>query len=435
MRSRKKYDEINKNKKLNNDFYSEFCSIQRMIPYSETNYATHYLHRYPAKFIPHFPRLFIKHFLHNNEGIILDPMCGSGTTLIESCIAGYKSIGVEIDPISYLIAKVATTPLHIEKIKINYETFLKEIEQDFKKNLQQKLQIPNEKEFPNAFLWFREDIFNELIYIRNKIFKLRDKDFRDFLLLSLSSIIRGVSNADPRDIFPQRDKDLLVRERKNVIVEFKSALDSNIDAISDFLNRKKAGSKCQVIKGDARSLNILDSNVDFVFTSPPYSYAMDYARINKLSTLLLLMSNEELKEYRRLYVGTDRIKISEFSMVNGHFPSYEGFEFAGKEIESLYKTKKRLGIYLYKYFVDMHKITKEIYRILKPQCYLVYVVGNSTINRTHFFVDKVFQSICENVGFVIEDVLERKYYAYRMARKRNIQSNTIKKDIFIIARK
>lgn len=422
-------------KQLKSNFDLDFQSIQRMIPYKETKYATHYLHKYPGKFLPHFPKIFIKHFLSNHSEIVLDPMCGSGTTLIESCLAGYRCIGIEIDPIGYLISKVATTPLPKEKIKIEYTKLLKKIKRDLDKRAHYKVHIPNEEEFPNALLWFREDVLKELIYIRDIILTLKNKDFQNFLLLSLSSIVRSVSNADPRDIFPQRDKNLLVRKRKNIIDELKCALDQNIDAINDFSNHLPHKPQCNIIKGDARNIHIPENSIDFVFTSPPYAYAMDYARINQLSTLLLVMKNQKLREYRKLYVGTDRVPSNRYNIIDGHFPNYEGFEFASKEIESVYKKNKRYGLCLYQYFIDMYRITEEIYRVLKPRHYIVYIVGNSTINRTQFHTDKVFQSICKNIGFIIEDILERPYYAYRMTRKRNIQSNTIKKDVFIIAKK
>lgn len=414
----------------------DFNSILRMIPHSETNYATHYLHRYPAKFIPHFPRLFIRHLTNKNgSSMVLDPMCGSGTTLIESIIAGHKCVGVEIDPIASLIATVSTTPLPVKKIIKRYNKLINEIETSFKKKEQRKIPIPGEDEFPNILLWFRRDVLQEIIFIRNKIFKIKENDYKNFLLLALSSIIRDVSNADPRDIFPERDKNLLIRDRKEILEEFRRSLDRNIKYVEDLSMRLNGNLYCKVIWGDARNLKIKDNSIDLVFTSPPYAYAMDYARINQLNTLLLIMPNRQLREHRKVYVGTDRVPSSKYNIIDGSFPSYEGFEFARKEIEYLYKQNKRYGLCLYQYFVDMHQITKEIFRVLKPNSYFVYVVGNSTINRTIFYTDKVFQSICRSVGFSIEGILERPYYAYRMTRKRNTHSNTIKNDIFIIAKK
>ena len=83
----------------------------------------------------------------------------------------------------------------------------------------------------------------------------------------------------------------------------------------------------------------------------------------------------------------------------------------------------------------MYAITKECRRILKPNGYLIYVVGNSTVKKSTFHTNEIFRRICENVGFEIEKILERPYYVYRMSRKRNVQSNTVKSDFFIVAKK
>ena len=59
---------------------------------------THGLHRFPGKFIPQIPRYLLRNYL-TKDSRILDPFCGSGTTLIEACVAGHDCIGCDIDPL------------------------------------------------------------------------------------------------------------------------------------------------------------------------------------------------------------------------------------------------------------------------------------------------------------------------------------------------
>ncbi|MEM4233263.1 MAG: DNA methyltransferase, partial [Thermoplasmata archaeon] len=49
----------------------------------QVSYATHGIHRYPAKFIPQVPRLCINRYSDPGE-TVLDPFMGSGTTLLEA---------------------------------------------------------------------------------------------------------------------------------------------------------------------------------------------------------------------------------------------------------------------------------------------------------------------------------------------------------------
>src|SRR5690606_19395888 len=76
----------------------------------DKNTVTHGLHPYPAKFIPHIPRELIKAYSRPGE-TVWDPMCGSGTSLVEAALGGREAIGSDINPIAILASKAKTTPL------------------------------------------------------------------------------------------------------------------------------------------------------------------------------------------------------------------------------------------------------------------------------------------------------------------------------------
>ena len=76
----------------------------------------HSFHKYKAKFFPRFVRsLIISNLnLDTNELTICDPYVGSGTTLIESSLLGYKSFGYDIDPLSCFISEVKSRAIDIK---------------------------------------------------------------------------------------------------------------------------------------------------------------------------------------------------------------------------------------------------------------------------------------------------------------------------------
>ena len=79
----------------------------------EVTSFTHGFHKYPAKFIPQIPKWAIGKYINGNEGrTILDPFCGSGTTLVEGLLANHNVIGIDIDPLSSLISKTKVTPVN-----------------------------------------------------------------------------------------------------------------------------------------------------------------------------------------------------------------------------------------------------------------------------------------------------------------------------------
>jgi len=77
---------------------------------ADTTYLTHRLHDYPARMIPQIAQRLIERY-SPIRGNILDPFCGSGTTLIEARLAKRNAIGNDINPLAVLIAKVKSTSI------------------------------------------------------------------------------------------------------------------------------------------------------------------------------------------------------------------------------------------------------------------------------------------------------------------------------------
>jgi site-specific DNA-methyltransferase (cytosine-N4-specific) len=94
---------------------------------SDTMYLIHSLHPYPAKFPLQLPHPIIK--VAHKRATVLDPFCGSGTTLVGARLFGCNAIGVDVNGLSSLLLKVKTTPLS--------ETYI--VPQAFKIILQNKL--------------------------------------------------------------------------------------------------------------------------------------------------------------------------------------------------------------------------------------------------------------------------------------------------------
>src|SRR5215471_13641600 len=80
------------------------------------NYASHHLHAFAARFPPQLPRAFIRG-LTNQGDVVLDPMMGSGTTVVEAWLEERRGVGLDIDPLALRLCRVKTTPLRIEHLQ------------------------------------------------------------------------------------------------------------------------------------------------------------------------------------------------------------------------------------------------------------------------------------------------------------------------------
>src|SRR2546428_477795 len=77
-----------------------------------SNYASHAIHAFAAKFPPQLPRIFIEGLTEKRE-TVLDPMMGSGTAIVEAFLCGRRAVGFDIDPLSLMICRVKTHPVDL----------------------------------------------------------------------------------------------------------------------------------------------------------------------------------------------------------------------------------------------------------------------------------------------------------------------------------
>ncbi len=127
---------------------------------SNVAYMNHGLHEFPAKFIPQIPKWAIRKYSKEGQ-TVLDPMCGSGTSLVEARLNSRSSYGIDIEPLACLISKVKGNPLDVEKLRREHHRLLDHV----RNGARQDIAPPD---FPNRDYWFRPEVTRSLAILKKK---------------------------------------------------------------------------------------------------------------------------------------------------------------------------------------------------------------------------------------------------------------------------
>jgi DNA modification methylase len=367
-----------------------------------SSYATHNFHAFPAKFPPQLPRKFIQGLTSPGEWV-LDPMSGSGTTVLEAVILGRNGIGVDIDPLALNLCKVKMTPLDPGRLVREGESVLRRASEA---SLGKQDQIS--REWDNRFdpstrkfvdYWFLKETQIELLALIREIDALRDADVRRFFKMVFSSIIitksGGVSLA--YDLAHTRPHKLNDKAPQPALAEFEKRLNKAIKAISHLV---WGTGRARVLCGTAQGLGLMNHSVDLIVTSPPYaSNAIDYMRAHKFSLVWFGYPISWLSRKRASYIGAERTK--DFLM--GDLPGY-----AERIVSKVGRKDKNKGEVLRRYYTEMAGCLAEMFRVLKPGKGTVVVVGSSVIRGVDTETGECLADIGKSTGFELIGIAERR---------------------------
>jgi adenine-specific DNA methylase len=343
----------------------------------------HSIHKWYGKLIPAIPRWAIQEYTKPGDNI-LDPFCGSGTTLVEAMLLRRHSVGADIDPLAYLISKVKTTRIDFrltEKAIKGVLEFVKTKNSDLPPHT-----------FPNVTYWFNPNVVVALTKLFNGIAKEKG-DLRNFLLVCLSSIVRDVSRADPRFLITARSK-----HRKSISEKFTEDV-----VFKRFGDTANAYRKCiklvpnagearpEICNSDSRFLEI-SNKVDLVVTNPPYVGATDYVRAMRLERYWLGLVRHDL-ELQRNEIGYSR------AHQEGLFTNIPSID---AKLEAVKLKSTPAFNTLATYFADMKLCFNQVNKALKKGGRVVIKIGDIKLGRTDIGLGESLVAVGEPLSWKLE---------------------------------
>ena len=390
------------------------------------------LHPFAARFPYGLPGYFIDALTKRGD-TVLDPMCGSGITLLEGWSTGRSVVGVDLDPLARRQARARTTTLCAGDVRGAGEAVLRRAA-DLTAGLgghRDPLQAvkadmdPASREFLDY--WFLLETQRELACLTLAIREERDDDLRNLLEVVFSSTIvtksGGVSRA--RDLAHTRPHRVSDKVPRRPIPLFANLVERAADAYAG-VRRDTVGDR-RVIDGDARSLPLPDGSVDLIVTSPPYANALDYMRAHKFSLAWLGDPIPSLTKLRREYIGSESSGSQATSSVN---PLPARVEAVVGSIAEADAAKSRV---LRRYFADMSAAISEMQRVLRPGSTAVIVVGPSTMRGILVPTHECLADLARQAGLDVVGVAprnldrDRRMMPARNARAANADATGIEK--------
>jgi SAM-dependent methyltransferase len=242
----------------------------------------HNIYSYHAKFNPTIPKNLIEKY--SSEGdLILDPFCGSGTTLLEAIKLNRRSIGVDINPIGILSSRVKTSSYSKNEILFYLDKILSE----------EYGEVNTLPSFPDREFWFNEKTLNDLGQIHSRILEITEIRIRDYFYLVLLSILNNCSRrratwnlgyiAD--NVMPNKDNFIDVRDV--FISKVRKNLENSLPVITEL--NKSLCFEMDIMDFECHGINT-------IVTSPPYPFAVDFIKYNRLALYWMEKPVDELSK-------------------------------------------------------------------------------------------------------------------------------------------
>jgi DNA modification methylase len=370
----------------------------------------HNWYRFVLSFPPHLVKNYLNKFNASKDTLVLDPFCGTGTTLVECKKNGIPSIGFEANPMALLSSQVKINwmiePDEIIEIAKNIEKKASSKIQKHKGNYlkltheQEKLLIKNSiSPLPLHKALMLLEVINE--YKENKNYNHLRLAFAKQLVNSYSNLHFGPEVGVARKKKDDVDVvDLWLREVVSIAKDIA-------------LFKEKENTYGEVFFADSRNVN-LNGKVDIVFTSPPYPNEKDYTRTTRLESVILgyINNKEDLRKYKKnlLRSNTRNIYVSD---------NDEKYVKNNKRIMNLAKKieNKRIELgktsgferYYYRvvelYFGGIYRHLISLKEYLNHNAYLAYVVGDQA---SYFQIlintGSILAEIAEDIGYKVDTI-------------------------------
>ena len=306
-------------------------------------YATHGFFRYFGKFPPPIATHLITKYTSPGD-LVCDPMCGSGTSGVESLLLNRNALLNDVSPLSCLLADVKTRKLEEEQVT----EAVRRIESQYVPLTEEEYDF-SPIGLKNASHWFLPETTNSLRGIKKLIEEETNEHIRNFLNVVFAGTVRRVSRA--------------TTQQGRLFLDVETAVEN---ALPFFVKRAQKGIKgiLELPKSEnlptITSFNLVEGVPDqyhnmaeLLILHPPYFNSYKYSSINSLELAWLGMNYHEVRK---------------------------------NEVKEFFKVGKPENAE--RYVQDMLNVINNVSSILKPGKILALMIGDTIMKGQHIRVTR-----------------------------------------------
>ncbi len=382
--------------------------------------AAHDWYRFVLSFPPHLVQVYLQQFGVSSSNQVLDPFCGTGTTLVECKKLGVPSVGVEANPMAHFASQVkvdwspdpdslidhAYQVAETLKAEFDLEGILEGASNSFLEKQPQLRTLPDESQ--NLLL--KNSIsplpLHKTLALLSQLKKHPNKQCERHEQVALAkALVDSISNLRFRPevgVGPTRLNPPVIE-----------AWLSEVREIANDLRELKSITSAPAIAHHADSrqiLKVLEPNsIDAVITSPPYPNEKDYTRTTRLELVLLgfITSKAELQALKRGLIRSNTRGVYKGDDDDQWITAHPEIQRIAAEIEArriaLGKTsgfEKLYGKVTKLYFGGMARHLADLRTILRPGAQLAYVVGDqASYLQIMLRTGQLLVSIAQSLGY------------------------------------
>jgi len=388
--------------------------------------AAHDWYRFVLSFPPHLVRTYIDRFGLEPGQCVLDPFCGTGTTLVECKKRGFPSCGVEPNPMASFASRTKTDweidpeELVAHAARISKLALDKLVSQGIEDEERLPLFgagpriVPQLKTLnPDLLKLLLTDSISPLPLHKTMVLLETLEENKEPRLMAheLIALARSLVNEISNLHFGPEIGVAAIKQDAAVVAPWLRAV-KNIASDLRELNHM-ASTPAIVHQADARDLAVVlrPRSVDAVITSPPYPNEKDYTRTTRLESVLLgfIKSKDDLRRLKQNLVRSNTRSVYKSDTDDRLVENHDEIQRIAASIEhrriELGKTSgfERLYARVTKlYFGGMLRHLMDLRPILRPGARLAYVVGDqASYLRVMIRTGQLLAGLAQSAGYEV----------------------------------